>query len=110
MLDLPFKVQLCAQALCIEEMLGYPVKLAFLYFGLERRRVEVALDSSLRDMTADAIEGMHLLIRSRITPLPNYKPKKCKACSLIDLCLPTAPRPRLSASRYIASLLAEDDA
>lgn len=110
MLDLPFKVQLCAQALCIEEMLGYPVKSAFLYFGLERRRVEVALDHSLRDMTIVAIEGMHLLISSRSTPLPSYKPRKCKSCSLIDLCLPTAPRPRFSASRYIASLLSDDDA
>jgi len=108
-LDLPFKVQLCAQAFCIEDMLGYPVTAAFLYFGMTRRRVEVPLDESLRQTTSDTIKRLHALIASGKTPLPIYKPRKCKACSLINLCLPTAPRPRTTARKYIQSLLDDTD-
>lgn len=108
-LDLPFQVQLCAQAICIEEMLGYPVTAAFLYFGMTRRRVEVPLDENLRQVTFDTIERLHALISSRKTPMPIYKPRKCKACSLFDLCLPTAPRPRITAQKYLHSLLDETE-
>ena len=108
-LDLPYQVQLCAQALCIEDMLRYQVTAAFLYFGMTRRRVEVPLDASLRQTTADTITRLHAQIASGKTPLPIYKPKKCKACSLVDLCLPTAPRPRTTARKYLRSLFDETD-
>lgn len=108
-LDLPFRVQLCAQAFCIEDMLGYPVTAAFLYFGMTRRRVEVPLDENLRQTTFNTIERLHALIASGKTPLPIYRPRKCKACSLIDLCLPTAPRPRSTARTYLQSLFEETE-
>lgn len=108
-LDLPYQVQLCAQSLCIEDMLGYPVTSAFLYFGMTRRRVEVPLDEELRDTTIATIMRLHDQIATGQTPLPVYKPRKCKACSLIDLCLPTAPRPRATAKKYLQSLLDETD-
>lgn len=108
-LDLPFQVQLCAQALCVEDMLGYPVTNASIYYGKMRRRHSVELDSSLRDKTTTTIQELHALIQSSETPPPEYKPRKCKECSLVNLCMPAAPRPIASASRYLRTLMNDDE-
>ncbi len=104
-LDLPFQVQLCAQALCVEEMLGYPVEKASIYYGKTRQRIAVELSDSLRTKTLKEIRDLHALIESRATPLPHYRKRKCERCSLFELCMPQAPRPVATASRYLGRLI-----
>lgn len=104
-LDAPYRTQLCAQALCVEDMLGCRTTHGFLFFAKVQRRVEIQFDDSLRQQTLATINALHDMIASQQTPLPNYKPRKCKACSLIDLCLPTAPRRRKTAVRFVDSLI-----
>ncbi|MFN8510608.1 MAG: CRISPR-associated protein Cas4 [Deinococcaceae bacterium] len=83
------QIQLCAQALCLEEMFGYSIlKGALFYFGL-RSRKEVFFDSSLRDQTLEAIQATRQLLEKRFIPAPIYG-DYCKECSLQDLCLPQA--------------------
>ena len=81
------EVQLCAQALCLEEMLGVKIEKGALFYGEEHRRREVAFDEYLRKMTENIIEKTHELIQSGITPPPVLE-KKCKACSLNEICIP----------------------
>ncbi len=108
-LDLPYQVQLCAQVLCVEDMLQTFNVQASIFYGQIKRRRDVPLDDALRERTRQAIDALHEQIRSGQTPLPVYQRRKCNACSLIDLCLPTAPRPKATASRYLASLIASED-
>jgi len=81
------KVQLCAQAICLEEMLNVEIKNGALYYGRTRRREDVVFDEKLRMETEDAAKKVHALIESGTTPKPEYS-KKCKKCSLLNLCLP----------------------
>lgn len=97
------RVQLCAQALCLEEMLEISVQSGALFYGTPRRREEVEFDAALRDMTEKAALRIHELFERRETPAA-VRAKKCDRCSLIDLCLPDlAGR---SALRYLDRALA----
>ncbi len=82
-----FEIQLCAQGLCLEEMLGVEVIKGALYYGKTHRRLEILLDEKLRKKTLDAAFRLHDLIASGVTP-PALKQPKCKACSMVGLCLP----------------------
>jgi CRISPR-associated exonuclease Cas4 len=80
-------VQLCAQALCLEDMLGEPVRLGAIYYAATRRRHEVDFDEALRQRTVDAIAGVRMMLRSaRLPPAPNDE--RCPNCSLIEVCVP----------------------
>ena len=81
------EVQLCAQALCLEEMLGLPIPHGALYYGERHRRTEVAFDEPLRALTRELCARLRVLIDSRTTP-PAVKERKCESCSLIRLCMP----------------------
>lgn len=96
------EVQLCAQALCLEEMLGIAVPVGALFYGQPRRRTEVIFDSALRQTTEDAAARFHELMKSGVTPKPVREPK-CDRCSLLDVCLPEAPSN--SARRYLERFL-----
>lgn len=98
------RVQLCAQALCLEEMLGVAVPAGALFYGRTRRRVEVEFDAALRQLTEDTAGRVHELFTSRRTP-PAIRDKKCERCSLRHLCLPGAMSKREPASRYLARML-----
>lgn len=106
--DAPFHVQVCAQALCLEDMLGRAVDQACLYFGKTRQRLPVELNESLRQRTLHAIDQLHKLIAVGKTPAANFG-AKCRRCSLYGLCLPKSIRPRATASRYVSSLLVESE-
>lgn len=82
------EVQLCAQALCLEAMLGYPVESGALFYGQTRRRKEVRFDAELRALTARTITDARAMLASGITPTARYEPKRCDRCSLFDLCQP----------------------
>lgn len=81
------RVQLCAQAMCLEEMLGAPVRIGALFYGKRRRRTEVVFDQSLRELTTSVAERLHKLIAAGQTPLARREPK-CDHCSLFSLCMP----------------------
>lgn len=82
------EVQLCAQALCLEEMLGYDIKDGALFYGKTRRRKAVVFDETLRNLTKQVIENTKQLFVTGITPLPVYESHKCDACSLFEICRP----------------------
>ena len=81
------KVQLCAQALCLEEMLNAQILEGALFYGKTRRRLNVIFDEDLRQETEDAAKRVHELIRAGKTPKPVYS-KKCDSCSFVGVCLP----------------------
>jgi CRISPR-associated exonuclease Cas4 len=93
-------VQLCAQALCLEEMLGVPVPAGALFYARLRRRVEVAFDDALRTLTRDTIQRMREMIDEHRTP-PAVRDKRCDRCSLRFLCLPDATTGSRSAVAYL---------
>lgn len=84
------EVQLCAQGLALEEMLGRAVPTGLLYYGQTRRRVEVALDAGLRALTEQVAADALAMIAAGRTPAPVFEKAKCRACSLLELCRPTA--------------------
>lgn len=99
------EVQVAAQAMALEEMLGVEIPLGLLFYGKTHRRSEVPIDAALRQLTTDLAASLHRLIRERTTPLAEYEPRKCDACSLIDLCQPKALRFKRGASAWFASHL-----
>ncbi len=93
------EVQLCAQALCLEEMLQKPIASGALFYGKRRRHTPVAFDEPLRNLTSAAAQRLHALIASRITP-PAVREKKCDSCSLLEICMPDALRFRRGAAAW----------
>ena len=100
------KIQLCAQALCLEEMRDVTIDEGALWYWQVRKREPVVFDAALRSATLAAIEGAHALLVSGKTPAPTDKKKRCKACSLVDLCEPDIFR-RDHSGAYIAGLFTE---
>jgi CRISPR-associated exonuclease Cas4 len=98
------EAQLCAQALCMEEMFGGVIPSGALYYGERRRREEVAFGPSLRDETEKLAARMHLLYRARRTPLAEYGPK-CGSCSLLAQCMPRLLAKPPAVGRYLARAL-----
>lgn len=99
------ELQLCAQAMCLEEMLCCPVPEGALYYGDPRRRTAVCVTSELRGQVQDSLVEMHQLYQRRYTP--KVKPSKaCNACSLKDLCLPKLMS-RKDVSDYLAAAMEE---
>jgi CRISPR-associated exonuclease Cas4 len=98
------KVQLCAQAICLEEMLNVEIKNGALFYGQTRRREDVVFDERLRLETEDTAKKVHALIESGTTPKPEYS-KKCKKCSLYELCMPKVSN---KASNYLMKAIEEE--
>lgn len=95
------RVQLCAQGMCLEEMLGVHVPAGALFYGKTRRRSEVLFTPGLRQQTEDAARRLHELVAAGRTPAAEAS-KKCESCSLKDLCLPRTCGRGRSARRYLA--------
>ncbi|MCE2522193.1 MAG: CRISPR-associated protein Cas4 [Rhodobacteraceae bacterium] len=81
-------VQLCAQAICLEEMFSVRIPEGAIYYGKSRRQKRVAFDLSLRTLTLGIIEQASAAINEARVPTPQYEERKCGACSLISLCKP----------------------
>jgi len=94
------EVQLCAQALCIEEMLSVAVPEGSLFYGRMRRRQPVIIDAPLRELTRATAERLHRLLENGFTPSARAQPK-CQSCSLKGLCLPDVAAAGRSAERYL---------
>jgi CRISPR-associated exonuclease Cas4 len=97
-------VQLCAQALCLEEMLHTSIACGAIFYGSPRRRLEVAFSPQLRARTEDLAATMHRLYHNRETPMATPGPY-CQSCSLVDLCLPQATAHQDGAARWVAQQL-----
>ncbi len=93
-------VQLCAQALCLEEMLETTIARGAIFYGNPRRRLEVDFTSELRHRTEELAATMHRLYRSGVTPAATPGPY-CRNCSLVDVCLPEATCHNDVAARWV---------
>ncbi len=92
--------QLCAQAICLEEMLAVTIPAGWLYYGETRHRVEVDLTAELRALVRQMSDEMHAYFQRGYTP--RVKPSKgCRSCSLADICLPALQEKVIAASKYI---------
>lgn len=94
------EAQLCAQAMCLEEMLAVPILTGYLFYGEPRRRVPVALTDELRGLVQNMAAEMHGYFRRGYTPRVKTG-KACRSCSLADICLPKLQEKTLLASHYI---------
>ena len=94
------RIQLCAQAMALEEMLGVPVPEGAVFYGKPRRREGIFISESLREMTRDLAGAARALFESGRTPLPELGPK-CDQCSLYEICVPN----RTSAKAYLHRML-----
>jgi CRISPR-associated exonuclease Cas4 len=80
-------LQLCAQALCLEEMLGAPVHYGAIYHHDLRRRTEIFFDNQLRAETNAVIEAIRTMINTQHLP-EAVNDARCRNCSLLDICMP----------------------
>ena len=99
------EVQLCAQAMCLEEMLKVPVPEGALFYGRNRRRKIVKLDSGLRLLTERVAADTRRMLGDHRTPGPEYEARKCDACSLKHLCQPQQPRAAGAVRRWLLSAI-----
>ncbi|MCL6457908.1 MAG: CRISPR-associated protein Cas4 [Gorillibacterium sp.] len=81
------EVQLCAQALALEEMLNVRVEEGALFYGERERRVQVKLTAGLRERVDSLLADMHMLFDQGKTPRAKFA-ARCNNCSLVDMCLP----------------------
>lgn len=93
------EVQLCAQALCLEEMTGHPVPEGALFYAQTRRRVNVPFDPVLRGLTEETALQFDALLKEGRTPPAVYRRDRCNSCSLIELCRPKITQRSASAFR-----------
>jgi CRISPR-associated exonuclease Cas4 len=93
-------VQLCAQALCLEEMLQSKIERGAIFYGDPRRRLEVDFTPELRARTEELAATMHRLYRSGVTPAATPG-SYCRKCSLVDVCLPEATSHNDVAARWV---------
>jgi CRISPR-associated exonuclease Cas4 len=100
------EIQLCAQALCLEEMLGVCIPAGFLFYGEPRQRHEVELTGALREQTEKMAARLHELTRAGKTPPARYE-KKCESCSLLTLCMPKTTGGRKRVGRYLSGIIDE---
>jgi CRISPR-associated exonuclease Cas4 len=95
------EVQLCAQALCLEEMLEVHIPEGALFYGQQRRRQIIAMDDELRALTQRIAAETRHLIESLRTPAPEYQPRRCQSCSLIELCQPQQMEKPIDVEQWI---------
>ena len=100
-------LQLCAQAICLEEMLLCDIPKGYLFYGETNHRQMVELSQALRDKVQSMLKEMHAFYDRRYTP--KVKPtKSCKACSLAEICMPKLNK-SLSVSKYIRDNISEEE-
>ncbi len=100
------KIQLCAQALCLEEMIKIKIPCGALFYGKTRRRLNIIFDDALRQKTKETAMKLHIFIEEGKTPAPVYSPK-CKSCSFVDECLPKPISKNISIKKYLLKEISE---
>ena len=94
------RVQLCAQAMCLEEMLDVIIPGGALFYGETRQREDVPMDESLRECVHELAHRLHALLQSGRTP-PPPPGAACRSCSLAGPCAPAVSRRAGSARAWI---------
>jgi CRISPR-associated exonuclease Cas4 len=94
-------VQLCAQAMALEEMFAVEIAAGALFYGQPRRRTAVSFDPALRALTQEVAAATHALIGGGRTPRMEYEKKRCDGCSLIELCRPQTTGAERSAAAWL---------
>lgn len=100
------EVQLCAQAICLEEMFNVRIEKADLYYHEIRRRTSVDLSDELRGLVVSLSAEMHDLFKKGITP-PAERGKPCRSCSLVNVCFPALTKKKNLVDKYIAKHIQE---
>lgn len=98
-----YNMQLCAQAMCLEEMYGTTIEEGAIYYVSSHRRQIVQLTQGLRDKVLSTIQILQQIHSTYVVPSAE-KSAKCKRCSLHDICMPELPK---SAKTYCEILQAE---
>lgn len=98
------KIQLCAQTICLEELFSTTINYGYIYYGKTKRRVKVDFNDALRQKVLSCLSEMTNYLNKKYTPKVKYS-KKCKNCSLIELCLPKTYNKNVN--NYIESSLKE---
>ncbi len=101
--ELEYNVQLCAQAMCLEEMFHCHIAEGAIFYITSHRRVTVAFDEELRALVRQGVLALQEMRRSMKIPLADYT-AKCRKCSLLEQC---APKVRTSAASYMKKLVTE---
>ncbi len=99
------EVQLCAQAMALEEMFGGTIPEGALFYGQPRRRTIVPIDAELRALTKRVAADTRALLAQDCTPRVGYEKKRCDACSLIEICRPRTTGAVRSASAWLSAQL-----
>jgi CRISPR-associated exonuclease Cas4 len=102
------EVQLCAQALCLEEMKGTRIDEGALYYGKTHRRRSVRFETELRALTVETAARAHAMVSAGMTPQASYDEKKCPNCSLLGICMPKKSSRGRSVSAYLERMLKEE--
>lgn len=100
------RAQLCAQTMCLEEMLSVDIPEGALFYGKTRPREVVSFSEELRKKVSDAFAEMHELYRKAYTPKVKTG-AQCRSCSLNELCLPKLMKTK-SVARYVEAAICED--
>lgn len=101
--ELSYEAQLCAQAICIEEMFNCDIPIGYLYFIATKRRLEVLLSDNIRKITMETIGELREMICAMTIPHAEYS-AKCRECSLREICIPQSPRDE-QVAMYIEQVL-----
>lgn len=99
-------MQLCAQAMCLEEAYGINIAFGSIYYAQTRRRVQIEFSSELKSSVKEMAVNMHQAFDKGLTPSA-IMGANCKLCSLVELCVPKLTKKHKSASRYIEKALDE---
>lgn len=97
-------VQVCAQALCLEEMFGLTIQRGAIFHADSKRRREVEFTAELRNLTEQTARDLHALMANESVPPAIYIEGRCEKCSLFDVCLPRITDQGRSHSRAAAAL------
>lgn len=93
-------VQLCAQAIALEEVMNVNIKEGYIYYNETRSREEVIFDSNLRDLVVSLADKMHMMLKQGIVPSATKK-KHCLRCSLYEVCQPDWETAKGKARKYV---------
>lgn len=100
------RVQLCAQAMCLEEMLEVPIPEGAIFYGLPRRRQQVEFVEDLRKMVIETAQSVRGMLKSQQTPRVKYL-KRCDRCSIKHLCLPRVTGVKKDVEHYMQKAVEE---
>jgi len=95
------RIQLCAQAICLEEMMNCKIKKGFIFYGKTRRREEIVFVDELRKETIKLAEEIHEFIKAGVTSKAEYEENKCDRCSFLSYCMPKSMQKAVPADKYL---------